>query len=119
MFVSDTYFVLVNSSGIQVVSNDDAIGCGQGSQITYVVPIRAGCQQYTLRQGCYDANACNGTTGVSVLGTASPTSGIYCNMYMHVFNLPRISSVCISVYPHFLIYVSLLILKCITTHAYV
>ena len=73
----DTYLVLVDSSSLQVAYSDDSLTatCRPGSEISYLVPLSAGCQQYTLREGCYDGNACSGTAGVLILGTLSPTSG--------------------------------------------
>ena len=90
-FFADTYFILVNSSGIQVAYNAQAEtvpgDCYPGSQISYMIPYTAGCQNYTLREGCYDANPCSGTTGVFVQEFSGPTQGNFFSSFFmsHVF----------------------------------
>jgi len=76
---------LVDEDGNLIDSNDEA--CGMEAEISYDVPApdvqsSPACRLFTLRQGCYNQNTCNGTVAVvgsgggavyPVVPSASPT----------------------------------------------
>jgi hypothetical protein len=59
----NTYLRLYDSSGAEVVANDDIGGDNLCSKITYTVAA-AGCQTFTVWKGCYSSNPCSGTVGL-------------------------------------------------------
>jgi hypothetical protein len=55
----DTMFRFVNSSGYELTENN--YDCGRCSSLSYLIPNATGdCQNYTLRQGCYENRTCAG-----------------------------------------------------------
>ena len=75
MICTDTYLVLVNSTGAQVAFDDDACGFfGSGSQITFTAPGGStDCTTYKLREGCFGTNTCSGTVAVYPGEPPAPT----------------------------------------------
>ena len=71
----DQYLTLVSGSGVSLAVNDDY--CGYCAQLSYMIPSTAGCQAYTLREGCYSSGSCTGTIrilgGTVLVPTAAPT----------------------------------------------
>jgi hypothetical protein len=65
----DTVIRLYDNLGAQVASNDDS--CDICSQILDYQVTTSGCQEYSLHEGCYGYNACQGT--VTVTGAAATT----------------------------------------------
>jgi hypothetical protein len=81
MTFTDTYLVLVNSTGALMTSNDDA--CSSGSEITFTAPGGStDCTTYQLREGCFSTKTCSGTVAVypgpspapTIMSTSEPTS---------------------------------------------
>jgi hypothetical protein len=72
----DTYIRLVSSSGVVVASNDDS--CNLFSQLIYTRTLQ-GCDTYSLREGCYQAQSCSGLMQYGIgndgsVSTAAPGS---------------------------------------------
>lgn len=62
--LGDTFIRLFNAAGVEVASNDD--GCSLCSNMIYQSPPEYTCQNFTLREGCYDMTTCGGIFNITV-----------------------------------------------------
>lgn len=68
LYSGDTFFYLANDIGTVVEISDNV--CTSGSTIVYNI---TSCGTYELREGCYGATSCSGTTYVSSTSTLTYT----------------------------------------------
>lgn len=78
--VGDQYFVLYDQAGSEVAVNDDgtSAGCGLCAEIKYSAT--QACQVYSLHEGCYSDDSCEGeveVTGGTVTFSLAPTPAPY------------------------------------------
>jgi Leucine-rich repeat (LRR) protein len=63
-FSGDTFLRLKNHNSTEIAENDDS--CVLGSMLTYIASPGTGCANYTITEGCYGSETCQGTVGVLI-----------------------------------------------------